>query len=456
MERLLLKYNHYLHATLRRYTEIANRRRLTDVLQQHQALANWVPEESNARAHKACLVSRMFQKRLSGMNVENMLRFLREVGVVGPYFRSFDLGQCILQMRQELEVECLRKLREYRQRRKQMLAQEAEEAEALRLQMEAVALAEEKAAARAARKAAHAAAGAEGGAAVTPSPTTAAGAGTGAAGAKSVRHSTTSAARFSPRGNSWNANPTMSSPAASEFGINSEPASPTVELSQEELEQEEQRKAEEAALLALEEEKERQVRVRDLNLHVPTLMDAYLHAQAQPLPAARRAAASFHCLAEQPLRERECVELLVRALAMKFGRGAAIVEDRKNQQQQRLQEQEQGAERGVIVGGSNNDIRSSIVALPSLKGMSLTQILYFNLANKLLPMVSDWDENIPAFYRDFYYEEVQALLLTDSGELSAEDEFEAEEDADSADPVATGGGSSAAAAAAAAARLRWW
>jgi hypothetical protein len=114
MERLLLKYNHYLRGALRRYTDFANKRRLREALQQHQLLSAWAPSDVPSRAHKACATARIFQKRLFCMNLEQMLRFLRECGVVGPHFRSYDLSQCFLQMREEARVTCVAKLREYR------------------------------------------------------------------------------------------------------------------------------------------------------------------------------------------------------------------------------------------------------------------------------------------------------------------------------------------------------
>lgn len=118
MERLLLKYNHYIRLALRRYTDFANKRRLRDTLQQHQLLSAWVPTDVASRVHKACATARIFQKRLFCMNTEQTLRFLRECGIVGPYFRSYDLTQCMLQMRDEKENACVAKLREYRRQMK--------------------------------------------------------------------------------------------------------------------------------------------------------------------------------------------------------------------------------------------------------------------------------------------------------------------------------------------------
>jgi hypothetical protein len=131
MERLLLKYNHYLRSALRRYADFANKRRLQHALQQHQLLSAWAPTDVPSRAHKACATARIFPKRLFCMNLEQMLRFLRECGVVGPFFRSYDLSQCLLQMRDELKLACVAKLREYRQQmRAAELGASAEGAEA--------------------------------------------------------------------------------------------------------------------------------------------------------------------------------------------------------------------------------------------------------------------------------------------------------------------------------------
>lgn len=122
MERLLLKYNHYLRNALRRYTDFANKRRLGEALRAHQLLASWTPNDTLHRLHKTCATARIFQKRLFCMNLEQMLRFLRECGVVGPFFRSYDLTQCFAQLKSERELLCVHKLREYDDARKQALA----------------------------------------------------------------------------------------------------------------------------------------------------------------------------------------------------------------------------------------------------------------------------------------------------------------------------------------------
>lgn len=119
MERLLLKYNHYLRNAYRRYTDFANKRRLGEALRAHQLLAAWSPQDTLHRLHKTCATARIFQKRFFCMNLEQMLRFLRESGVVGPFFRSYDLTQCLEQMRAELEMSCVHKLREYTGARRQ-------------------------------------------------------------------------------------------------------------------------------------------------------------------------------------------------------------------------------------------------------------------------------------------------------------------------------------------------
>lgn len=119
MERLLLKYNHYLRNAFRRYTDFANKRRLGETLRAHQLLAGWSPQDTVHRLHKTCATARIFQKRFFCMNLEQMLRFLRESGVVGPFFRSYDLTQCLVQMRAELEMSCVDKLREYNEARRQ-------------------------------------------------------------------------------------------------------------------------------------------------------------------------------------------------------------------------------------------------------------------------------------------------------------------------------------------------
>ena len=115
MERLLLKYNHYLRSVLRKHTDLANKHRLRQALQQHQLLAAWAPTDVHSRAHKACATARILPKRLFCMNLQQMLRFLRECGIVGPFFRSYDLSQCMQQMREEAKIACIGKLREYRQ-----------------------------------------------------------------------------------------------------------------------------------------------------------------------------------------------------------------------------------------------------------------------------------------------------------------------------------------------------
>ena len=122
MERLLLKYNHYLRNVLRRYTDFANKRRLGEALKAHQLLAGWAPTDTAHRLHKTCATARIFQKRLFCMNLEQMLRFLRESGVIGPFFRSYDLSRCVAQMKSELDIACVGKLREYHQARRQALS----------------------------------------------------------------------------------------------------------------------------------------------------------------------------------------------------------------------------------------------------------------------------------------------------------------------------------------------
>jgi len=169
------------------------------------------------------------------MNLEQMLRFLRESGVVGPFFRSYDLTQCLEQMRAELEMSCVHKLREYSEARRQS--------------------------------------------------------------------------------------------------------------------QQEQGGSDERKSVADEEgEEERMAELRKyLELHVPTLMDGYLHPQA-------RQPAAFRALSCQPLLEREFVELFVRALAVKYVRA-----------------------KGVSVRYSEE--------AAAVAGMSLTQLLYYVLAHKVTDSV---------------------------------------------------------------------
>lgn len=258
MERLLLKYNHYLRLALRRYTDFANKKRLRDTLQQHQLLAAWVPTEADSRAHKACATARIFQKRLFCMNAEQTLRFLRECGIVGPYFRSYDLAQCILQMRCERENVCVAKLREYW---RQMKVAEREKSR-----------------------------------------------------------------------------PTISTRPVSAKSLSAETKAAEVPaVAAEVIKRSEDEEEEEAELAETEEEF-----LTCLHLSVTTLMDPYLH------PSARFP--SFHTLACQPLLEKEFVELFVRAIAVKYARC-----------------------------GRNN----AFLSVENVRGMSLTQLLYFMLAQKV-------------------------------------------------------------------------
>lgn len=115
MERLLLKYNQYIRAALRRYTDFSNFKRLKDAKMQSQSLLNFTPLSRLDKVHKACSLVRAFQKKLFCMNLEQMLRFLRECGIVGgPFLRSYDVGLCLRKMRNATNTNSFDKLQEYR------------------------------------------------------------------------------------------------------------------------------------------------------------------------------------------------------------------------------------------------------------------------------------------------------------------------------------------------------
>lgn len=97
LERLLLKYNQYIKNTYKHYTEAANRHRQREILvvpsREHYH------SENKYKIAIAAIKARKLHKRLFCMNIETMLRFLRDVAVVDIYFTAEDLSKLVKKMR---------------------------------------------------------------------------------------------------------------------------------------------------------------------------------------------------------------------------------------------------------------------------------------------------------------------------------------------------------------------
>jgi hypothetical protein len=327
MERLLLKYNHYIRSALRYYTDLANKRRLRDTLSQHHMLSQWAPVDRTSRVFKVCATARIFQKRMFCMNLDQMLRFVREIGLIGPYFRSYDLSQCLLQLRAEVDAVSARKLRDYRGTKKRMVRQEQQQQQ--HLQETAASAAPTQRGGVESRTAGKLRGATKGGGT--------AGTGAGAGRGKTSGGGGAAKPQTGLR-SSLDAVPAPVPVAEQQSG----PSDSTLAPGSHKEEKEEG------------EEESDQERRQYTELHITSLLDAYLS------PAAVLQPSCFQSQSGQPLMEREVVELLVRAIAVRYARAKGSAGQEK--------------------ADAEDDTR---VVEAKLATMSLTQLLYYTLAQKV-------------------------------------------------------------------------
>jgi hypothetical protein len=113
IERLLLKYNSYLKATYRHYNELNNKQRLKEIpyipdieslFQNHPSLSSVVhPEELQRlmKFHKSTILARNITKRLYCLNLEFMIRFLREISLINEYYNCYDVVKVYQTMKED-------------------------------------------------------------------------------------------------------------------------------------------------------------------------------------------------------------------------------------------------------------------------------------------------------------------------------------------------------------------
>ena len=112
IERLLLKYNESVRALYRRYAEHAVRLRQKEITAV-QAATMFSSYEVN-RVDRTIITARNIQKRLFCMSLDTMKRFLRELGLVSPTFRCYDIAQCLRRMRSNFNLKSFNSFYDYK------------------------------------------------------------------------------------------------------------------------------------------------------------------------------------------------------------------------------------------------------------------------------------------------------------------------------------------------------
>ena len=97
MERLVLRFTSNLKSTFKKLADAANQRRkssnISDVLASDPYVASW------SKLEQTQAVARVLHKRFHCITMEDMQRFLREIGLLGGRFTSADLFECLRQMK---------------------------------------------------------------------------------------------------------------------------------------------------------------------------------------------------------------------------------------------------------------------------------------------------------------------------------------------------------------------
>ena len=65
------------------------------------------------RVERTIITARNFQKRLFCMSVDAMKRLLREIGLIGPSFRCYDVTQCFRRMSSHLNLKAFNSYYDY-------------------------------------------------------------------------------------------------------------------------------------------------------------------------------------------------------------------------------------------------------------------------------------------------------------------------------------------------------
>jgi len=113
IERLLLKYNSYIKVIYRHYNEIANRQRIREIPYlpnldlifhnetEQTSLVSMEIQQRYYKFLKSTINARTINKRFYCLNLEHMIRFLREIGFINYYYNSDDVIQCYQQMKDD-------------------------------------------------------------------------------------------------------------------------------------------------------------------------------------------------------------------------------------------------------------------------------------------------------------------------------------------------------------------
>jgi hypothetical protein len=113
IERLLLKYNQSVRAVCRRYCDFANKARQKEV--SAVTMGTQAHVQILSKLEKTIIMHRNLPKRLFCSSFGQVVRFLRELGIVtSPYFSCADLSNCKRRMDAHHRAVFLQKLCDYR------------------------------------------------------------------------------------------------------------------------------------------------------------------------------------------------------------------------------------------------------------------------------------------------------------------------------------------------------
>lgn len=125
IERILLKYNAYLKTVYRFYNEQNNKQRSREIpfipnienifKENEAAFRGIITDEEKARTvkfFKSTITARNISKRFYCLSLEFMIRFLREISLIGIYYNCYDLVQSFKFMKDDQLTESMRQYAE--------------------------------------------------------------------------------------------------------------------------------------------------------------------------------------------------------------------------------------------------------------------------------------------------------------------------------------------------------
>lgn len=113
IERLLLRYNSAIRHLLKQYTDFSVQiRRMRD--NHFQAVINKQYMQQLGTIEQVIAAARVLNKRLYCCSMEQFLRFMREIGFLGPSFRAIDCMRTLQTMREQHQAVATNKLYNYK------------------------------------------------------------------------------------------------------------------------------------------------------------------------------------------------------------------------------------------------------------------------------------------------------------------------------------------------------